>query len=140
MSTSHLTHQTIMKIILRSCLRIEKHHISILITSSQKHNITINQPFYYQILSYHNNQTIIQYNINTNLNNLHVESRANSHKIGDRFYPLIANALSCTLKSKDMSVMGYGGLSFGSLDEVIKVDGLMLARECQKKQQSSSGF
>ena len=53
-----------------------------------------------------------------------VESRANSHEIGDRFDHLIAHALSFTLKSEDVRDMSYGRLRFGSLDEVIKVDDL----------------
>ena len=37
---------------------------------------------------------------------------------------MIAHALSCTVESEDVRGMSYGGLRFGSLDEVIKVDGL----------------
>ena len=38
---------------------------------------------------------------------------------------MVAHTLSCTLKSEDVSVMSYGGLRFGSLDEVIKEDDLV---------------
>ena len=51
-----------------------------------------------------------------------VESRPNSHDYGDGFDHLIAHALSCTLENEDVRDMSYGGLRFGSLDEVIKVD------------------
>ena len=37
---------------------------------------------------------------------------------------MVVHTLSCTLESENVSIMGYGGLSFGSLDEMIKVDGL----------------
>ena len=37
---------------------------------------------------------------------------------------MITHALSCTLESEDVKDMSYGGLRFGSLDEVIKVDDL----------------
>ena len=59
------------------------------------------------------------------LENETVESRPNSHEVGDGFHHLVAHALSCTLESEDMSIMGYGGLRFVSLDEVIKVEDLV---------------
>ena len=50
---------------------------------------------------------------------LYVESRPNSHEVNDGFDHLIMHALSCTLESEDKSVMGYGHICFGSLNEVI---------------------
>ena len=73
-----------------------------------------------------------------------VESRANSHDLGDGFDHLIAHALSCTLESENVRDMSYGGLRFGSLDEVIKVDGLGYLNEAKTRKSwrfvgSSSG-
>ena len=48
-----------------------------------------------------------------------------SHAISEDFKHLIAHALSCTLDSEDISAMEYGGLNFGSLDELIKVEDLV---------------
>ena len=48
-----------------------------------------------------------------------------SQAINKEFDHLIAHALSCTLESKDVIVMGYERSKFGSLDEMIKVDDLM---------------
>ena len=46
------------------------------------------------------------------------------HDISDGFDHLIAHALSCTFKSEDVRDTSYGGLRFGSLDEVMKVNDL----------------
>ena len=46
-----------------------------------------------------------------------VESRTNSHEFGDAFDHLVVHVLFCTFERKDVSVMGYGGLKFGSLDK-----------------------
>lgn len=51
-----------------------------------------------------------------------VESRANFNEIGDGFDHFVAHALSCTLDSEDVSVMGYGSIYFGSFNEVIHED------------------
>ena len=45
-----------------------------------------------------------------------------SQAIGEDFEHLTARAVSCTLESEDVSAIEYGGLKFGSLDKVIKVD------------------
>ena len=55
---------------------------------------------------------------------LYVESRPNSHEVNDGFDHLIMHALSCTLESEDQSVMGYGHICFGSLDQVMNDDEL----------------
>ena len=54
-----------------------------------------------------------------------------SHAIGEDFEHLIAHALSYTLESEDVSAMEYGGLKFGSLDEVIKVEDLVYFDDCK---------
>ena len=56
-------------------------------------------------------------------------SSLKSQAIGDDFEHLIAHTLSCTLESEDVSVIEYGRLKFGSLDEVIKVDDLVCINE-----------
>ena len=58
-------------------------------------------------------------------NTYYVELRAKSHEIGDGIDHLVAHALSCTLESEDESVMGYGSICFGSLNEVMNDDELV---------------
>ena len=48
-----------------------------------------------------------------------------SQAVGEELDHFITHTLSCTLESEDVSVMSYGGLKFGSLNEVIKVDDLV---------------
>ena len=54
-----------------------------------------------------------------------VESKPNSHEVGDGFDHLIMHALSCTIKSEDESVTGYRSICFGSLNEVMDEDDLV---------------
>ena len=56
-----------------------------------------------------------------------------SQAIGEEFKHLITHALSYTLESEDVSVMGYGGLKLGSLDEVIKVEDLVCFNEGMRR-------
>ena len=48
-----------------------------------------------------------------------------SQVTGEEFDHLIAHALSCSHESEDVSVMSYGGLKFGLLDEMIIVNGMV---------------
>ena len=68
-----------------------------------------------------------------------VESRANSHEVSDGFDHLTMHALSCTLESEDESVMGYGHICFGSLDQVMNDDELM-CRFKEAKTRRMNGF
>ena len=43
------------------------------------------------------------------------------------------HALSCTLKRKDESVMGYGHICFGSLDQVMNDDELGCLNEAKTR-------
>ena len=48
-----------------------------------------------------------------------------SQAVGEELDHFITHTLSCTLESEDVSVMSYGGLKFGSLDEVIIEDDMV---------------
>ena len=68
-----------------------------------------------------------------------VESRAISHEVSDGFDHLIMHAPSCALESKDESVMGYGHICLGSLDQVMNDDELM-CRLKEVKTRRMEGF
>ncbi|CAO2832275.1 unnamed protein product [Amaranthus hypochondriacus] len=54
-----------------------------------------------------------------------VEASPNSRDVDDDFEHLVAHALSYTIESEDESIMGYGHIRFGTLNEVINDDKLM---------------
>ena len=55
-----------------------------------------------------------------------------SHLDGGEFDHIVAYSMACTIENDDEHELKHRVIRFGSLDEVIKVDGLMLARECHK--------